>query len=114
MSFGLTVRWSLDRAPEGIEAAFRSYVVSAAHERFTGYPGLQEKYWALVPGQYVEGVYLWATAEARTAWVEGLRSEPSHWEATIGYGPDLVQEFEVVAVVAGGEGLPPVQLGAEK
>ena len=33
---GLTVRWSLVDAPEGVEAALTSYVADTSHARFDG------------------------------------------------------------------------------
>ena len=33
---GLTVRWSLADAPEGVEEALAAYVEATSHARFTG------------------------------------------------------------------------------
>ena len=35
---GLTVRWSLADAPDGVEKALADYVADTSHERFTGKP----------------------------------------------------------------------------
>ena len=37
---GLTVRWSLTDAPEGIEQELATYVAETSHARFTGMAGL--------------------------------------------------------------------------
>ena len=38
---GLTVRWSLADAPDGVEEALAAYVADTSHARFTGMAGLQ-------------------------------------------------------------------------
>ena len=38
---GLTVRWSLENAPEGVEEALSDYVEATSHPKFTGRPGLR-------------------------------------------------------------------------
>ena len=38
---GLTVRWSLAEAPDGVEEALADYVADASHARFTGMAGLR-------------------------------------------------------------------------
>ena len=46
---GLTVRWSLVDAPEGVEKALASYVAETSHARFTGMAGLGFKTWRMRP-----------------------------------------------------------------
>ena len=46
---GLTVRWSLADAPDGVEDALASYVAETSHARFTGMAGLRFKTWRQVP-----------------------------------------------------------------
>ena len=62
---GLTVRWSLADAPEGVETALADYVADSSHARFTGMAGLRFKTWRMVPGEWFEGCYVFATDEAR-------------------------------------------------
>ena len=62
---GLTVRWSLADAPEGVEEQLASYVAETSHARFTGMAGLRFKTWRQVPGEWFEGCYVFATNEAR-------------------------------------------------
>ena len=42
---GLTVRWSLAAAGDGVDADLAAYVADTSHARFTGMAGLR---WALV------------------------------------------------------------------
>ena len=42
---GLTVRWSLTEAPEGVEEQLATYVAETSHARFTGMAGLRWKTW---------------------------------------------------------------------
>ena len=36
---GLTVRWSLENAPDGVEEKLAAYVADTSHAKFTGMPG---------------------------------------------------------------------------
>ena len=60
---GLTVRWSLAKAPEGVEAALEDYVEDSSFERFQGKPGLRFKTWRMRPGEWFEGCYVFDTPE---------------------------------------------------
>ena len=62
---GLTVRWSLAEAPDGIEEELATYVAETSHARFTGMAGLRFKTWRMRPGEWFEGCYVFATDEAR-------------------------------------------------
>lgn len=59
---GLTVRWSLDTAPEGVEKSLADYVRDSSHARFTGRPGLRFKTWRMRPGAWFEGCYVFLAA----------------------------------------------------
>ena len=63
---GLTVRWSLVDAAEGVEEELATYVAETSHARFTGMSGLRFKTWRSVPGQWFEGCYVFATDEERS------------------------------------------------
>ncbi|CAN5379136.1 hypothetical protein BH20ACT5_BH20ACT5_16870 [soil metagenome] len=106
MIYGLTVRWSLEGARTGVEQEFCDYVREVSHEKFSGYAGLHQKYWAVVPGDHVEGVYLWSSERARTQWILELATNPSPVNAIFGREPVLIEEFDVVAVAEGGDGMP--------
>ena len=67
---GLTVRWSLTDAPEGVAEELASYVADTSHARFTGLEGLAYKTWRMVPGEWFEGSYVFADAAARAAFQE--------------------------------------------
>ncbi|MGZ6804015.1 MAG: hypothetical protein ACXVFU_13300, partial [Nocardioidaceae bacterium] len=64
---GLTVRWSLANAPEGVEQELATYVETSSHERFTGKPGLRFKTWRMRAGEWFEGCYVFAGSEERDA-----------------------------------------------
>ena len=104
--YGLTIRWSLTHAPAGVDAALRDYVRDESLERFTGMPGLHFKTWQIVDGGFFAGVYVWATVEARSEFLETFRSSPSKVTQLLGHDPDVVQEWDVAGIAVGAEGFP--------
>lgn len=78
---GLTVRWSLAAATDGVEDTLAAYIAETSHARFTGMSGLRFKTWRQVPGEWFEGCYVFATTEAcdvvavAEGW-EGFASSP--------------------------------------
>lgn len=103
--YGLITRWSLAGAPAEAEQRLRDYVRAESHPKFTGRPGLVEKIWTMRPGAFFAGNYIWATEQARAEFVASLSTTPSKVTQIIGRDPELVEEFEIVAVAEGGEGL---------
>lgn len=103
--YGLVTRWSLDGAPAEAERQLREYVGAESHPKFTGRPGLIEKIWTMKPGTFFAGNYIWATEQARAEFVASLSGAPSKVTQIIGRDPELVEEFEIVAVAEGGEGM---------
>lgn len=103
---GLTVRWSLADAPEGIEDDLAAYVADTSHAKFTGMPGLRFKTWRMRAGEWFEGCYVFATDEARAQFQEtftaGAADAPG--SKLIGSAPILIEECDVVAVAEGGDG----------
>jgi len=103
---GLTVRWSLVDAPEGVEAELASYVEGTSHARFTGLAGLSFKTWRVRPGEWFEGCYVFATDEARAefqrTFTEGAADAPG--STIIGSAPILIEECDIVAIAEGWDG----------
>ena len=103
---GLTVRWSLADAPEGVEEQLASYVAETSHARFTGMAGLAYKTWRSVPGEWFEGCYVFADDEARAAFQEtftaGAADAPG--SQIIGSPPILIEPCEIVAIAEGAAG----------
>lgn len=104
--YGLTIRWSLTHAPAGVDAALRAYVRDESVARFTGLPGLHLKVWQMVDGGFFAGLYLWETPQARTAFLERFRGNPSTVSQLVGHDPDVVQEWDEVGIALGGAGFP--------
>ena len=102
--YGLTVRWSLMGTPAGTDQLLRDYVRDTSAPRFSGMPGLVQKTWQMTPGGFFSGVYVWQTAEARAAFLEEFRANPSPVTQLVGHDPDIVQEWELVGVAVGAEG----------
>jgi len=102
----LTVRWSLEGAPDGVEQALASYVADTSHARFTGRPGLRFKTWRTRPGEWFEGCYVFESDEARDAFQTEFTAaaEESPGSQIIGSPPVLIEPCEVVAVAEGGAG----------
>jgi hypothetical protein len=103
---GLTVRWSLEDAPEGVEEQLASYVAESSHGRFNDMPGLRFKTWRMRPGQWFEGCYVFATHDDRDAFQrtfsQGAAESPG--SRIIGSAPVLIEECEVVAIAEGRDG----------
>jgi hypothetical protein len=103
---GLTVRWSLAYAPEGVEEALAAYVEATSHARFTGKPGLRFKTWRMRTGEWFEGCYVFETPEARDAFEKEFSevAAESPGSQIVGSPPVLIEPCEVVAVAEGGAG----------
>ena len=103
---GLTVRWSLADAPEGVEESLASYVADTSHARFTGKAGLRFKTWRMRPGEWFEGCYVFETSEQRQlveeAFREGAAESPG--SQIIGSAPVIIEPCEIVSVAEGGSG----------
>ena len=103
---GLTVRWSLAEASEGVEERLASYVEESSHARFTGMEGLRFKTWRCRPGEWFEGCYVFVSDEARAefqrTFTETAAESPG--SQIIGSAPVLIEECDVVAVAEGGDG----------
>ncbi|NHC23412.1 hypothetical protein G6553_09550 [Nocardioides sp. IC4_145] len=103
---GLSIRWSLVDAPAGVEEQLAAYVAETSHARFTGMAGLRFKTWRVRPGEWFEGLYLFATDEARAAFQEeftaGAADAPG--SRMVGAPPVLIEPWDLVAVAEGWEG----------
>ena len=103
---GLTVRWSLVDAPEGIEDQLATYVADTSHAKFTGMAGLAFKTWRMRAGEWFEGCYVFGSDEARAefqrTFTAGAADAPG--SQLIGSAPILIEECDIVAVAEGWEG----------
>ncbi len=104
--YGLTVRWSLEAAPEDVAGTLRDYVQDSSLARFSGMPGLSFKTWRMRPREWFEGTYVFATAEARDGFREEFTAQAptTSGSVIIGSTPSAIETFEVVAVAEGGAG----------
>ena len=103
---GLTVRWSLTDAPEGVEDALRAYVEATSHSRFSGKKGLRFKTWRMRDGEWFEGCYVFETPGAREAFERDFRAATTGSPSSqiIGSAPVLIEPCEIVAVAEGASG----------
>lgn len=106
---GLTVRWSLADAPEGVEEQLASYVADTSHARFTGMAGLAYKTWRVRPGEWFEGCYVFADDAARAAFQESFTAGAAEAPGSqiIGSAPILIEPCEIVAIAEGAAGFAP-------
>ena len=106
---GLTVRWSLLDAEDGVEQRLADYVADSSHSRFTGMKGLQFKTWRQLPGQWFEGCYVFATSEDREefqrTFTETAADSPG--SQIIGSAPVRIEACDIVAIAEGWEGFSP-------
>ena len=82
----------------------REYVTSTSAPRFTDMAGLVQKTWQLAERGFFSGSYVFSTADARSAFLEGFRASPSPVSQLLGNGPDIVQEWELIGVAVGADG----------
>jgi hypothetical protein len=103
---GLTVRWSLEGAPDGVEEALATYVRDTSHARFTGKQGLRFKTWRMRDGEWFEGCYVFESPAARDAFQEEFTktAADSPGSRIVGSAPVLIEPCQVVAVAEGGSG----------
>ena len=103
---GLTVRWSLEDAAEGVEEELASYVSDSSHARFKDMDGLRFKTWRMRPGQWFEGCYVFATEadreEFQRTFSQGAAEAPG--SKIIGSPPILIEECDIVAIAEGRDG----------
>ena len=103
---GLTVRWSLENAPDGVEEQLARYVADTSHAKFTGKPGLAFKTWRMRAGEWFEGCYVFATdtarAEFQATFTETAAESPG--SQIIGSAPVLIEACDIVAVAEGWDG----------
>ncbi len=104
--YGLSVRWSLRDAPQGVENDLREYVVGSSIARFMFLDGLAFKVWRMVPGEWFEGTYVFDSAQERKVFraefEAGLADAPG--SRIIGSGPVTIEDYEVVAIAEGPAG----------
>ncbi|MGH3369867.1 MAG: hypothetical protein ACRDPR_07680 [Nocardioidaceae bacterium] len=103
---GLTVRWSLADAPDGVEEQLATYVADTSHARFTGKEGLRFKTWRMRPGEWFEGCYVFASPQERDDFEQEFSAvaAESPGSQIVGSAPVLIEPCEVVAVAEGGAG----------
>jgi hypothetical protein len=103
---GLTVRWSLVGAPDGVEQSLAAYVSETSHARFTGKPGLRFKTWRMRPGEWFEGCYVFDSTDEREIFEKefSATAAESPGSRIVGSPPVLIEPCEVVAVAEGGAG----------
>jgi hypothetical protein len=104
--YGLTVRWSLEEAPDDVADRLREYVVGTSIARFMFLDGLAFKTWRMRDGEWFEGTYVFDSEEERASFREGF--EPSAAQSPgsdiIGSAPVLIENWEVVAIAEGPAG----------
>lgn len=100
---GLTVRWSLADAPDGVEEALADYVAGTSHARFTAMEGLRFKTWRMRRGAWFEGCYVFVDDATRAAFQESFApgADTSPGSQIIGSSPVLIEECEIVSVAEG-------------
>ncbi|HET6698496.1 MAG TPA: hypothetical protein VFG88_05355 [Nocardioidaceae bacterium] len=103
---GLTVRWSLDDAPDGVEDALSAYVEATSHARFTGKEGLRFKTWRMRAGEWFEGCYVFESPQARDAFQRQFSETAAESPVSqiVKAAPSLIEPCEIVAVAEGAAG----------
>ena len=103
---GLTVRWSLEEAPDGVDEALAAYVEATSHAKFSGRQGLRFNTRRSRSGEWFEGCYVFESPEARDEFQEQFTASAAESPGSqiIGSSPVLIEPCEIVAVAEGGSG----------
>jgi hypothetical protein len=103
---GLTVRWSLAGAPDGVEERLAAYVAETSHARFTGMEGLAYKTWRMRPGEWFEGCYVFGSDADRARFEETFRAGAADAPGSqiVGSPPVLIEACDIVAIAEGAAG----------
>ena len=103
---GLTVRWSLAGAPDGVAEELRTYVADTSHARFTGKEGLRFKTWRMREGEWFEGCYVFESPQARDTFEQEFTAvaAESPGSQIVGSAPVLIEPCEVVSDDEGAAG----------
>ena len=104
--YGLTVRWSLEGAPDDAPHQLREYVVGTSIARFMFLDGLAFKVWRMREGEWFEGTYVFDSEQERKVFREGFEpgAAAAPGSAIIGSAPTTIEEWEVVAIAEGPAG----------
>lgn len=104
--YGLAVRWSLTEAPPDVAQTLREYVVGTSIAKFMFLEGLAFKTWRMRPGEWFEGTYVFDTAQERKVFREQFEAdlEGSPVSRLVGSSPQVVEDYEVVAIAEGPAG----------
>ena len=107
---GLTVRWSLQGAPEGVVESLATYIETTSHARFTTMSGLSHKTWRMRRGEWFEGCYVFVDEAARSSFQETFTASAAESPGSriIGSPPVLIEACDIVAVAEGGGGFTPL------
>ncbi len=107
---GLTVRWSLENAADGVEEQLAAYVETTSHARFTGLDGLHYKTWRMRSGEWFEGCYVFVDDASRVAFQDTFAetATESPGSRIIGSPPLLIEACDIVAVAEGAGGFKPL------
>ena len=102
---GLTVRWSLVGAPADVADRLADYVEETSHARFQGMEGLSYKTWRTIPGEWFEGLYVFASDESRARFQAEFSAKADTAPASqiIGRPPVLIEPCRVVAIAQGAQ-----------
>ena len=98
--YGLTVRWSLENAPNDAADQLREYVVGTSIARFMFLDGLAFKVWRMREGEWFEGTYVFDSEQDRALFREGFEPDAASapGSAIIGSAPLAIEDWEVVAI----------------
>lgn len=101
--YGLTVRWSLTEAPEGVAEELREYVVGTSMANFMFLDGLAFKTWRMRENEWFEGTYVFQDAKDRDDFCADFttKAADSAGSRIIGSAPIEIEPFEVVAIAEG-------------
>ncbi len=103
---GLTVRWSLADAPDGVVDQLKAYVRDESFPRFEKLAGLRFKTWRLIGSQWFEGCYVFVDDAARARFQSSFEevAPESAGSKIVGSAPTLIEACDIAAVVEGPEG----------
>jgi hypothetical protein len=106
MMHGLTIRWSLADAPQGVEEALFAHIEAESYPRYSGRPGLRFKTWRIRPGEWFEGFYVFETPADLDRFQADFAAKAADAPSSriIGSAPVLIEPCVIMAVAEGAAG----------
>lgn len=100
--YGVTVRWSLHAARNEVAQELRAYVAEMVAAGPARKSEALQTLWTLREGASFGITHIFRSEPARAECVRRIRAQGSPVNLILGHSADAIEEFDVVAIAAGG------------